>query len=98
MLQDSDYYVQSIAVYGCLKIHQELPNFVEEFNLYDVFYSMLKSPSSEVVISIINVLNELEETNGGMSITGKIIIYLLNRIKEFSDYGKSLIVDLTFKY
>lgn len=33
-----------------------------------------------------------------MPITGKIIIYLLNRLKEFSDYGKSVVIELALKY
>lgn len=59
---------------------------------------MLKSPSCEVVVSVINILNELYENDGGMPITGKIIIHLLNRLKEFSDYGKSVIIELALKY
>jgi len=59
---------------------------------------MLKSPSTEVVVAIINVLNEIHEKEEGMPITGKIIIYLLNRLKEFSDYGKSVIIELAFRY
>lgn len=71
---------------------------MEQFGLYDVFYGMLKSPSPEVVISVINVLNELQEKEGGMAITSKIITYLLNRYKEFSDYGLSVIIELAIKY
>ena len=33
-----------------------------------------------------------------MPITGKIIVYLLNRFNEFSDYGKSVVVNLVSNY
>lgn len=40
----------------------------------------------------------MQESEGGIAITGKIVTYLLNRFKEFSDYGKSVITDLALKY
>ena len=33
-----------------------------------------------------------------MPITSKIIIYLLNRFNDFSDYGKSVVVNLVSNY
>lgn len=47
---------------------------------------MLRSPYPIVAVSVINVLNEVFEKEGGMAINSKIITYLLNRMKEFSDY------------
>jgi len=44
------------------------------------------------------VLNEYFEEDNGMKINSKIITYLLNRIKEFDDYGKCVIVELAMKY
>ena len=79
-------------------MHQEQPGFFEEFGLFDSFYALLKSPSPEVVVSVINVLNEVHENEGGMPITGKIIIYLLNRLKDFSDYGRSVVIELALRY
>ena len=70
---------------------------------------MLRSPYSIVVISVINVLNEVfhkdnnnnsnnNDNEEGMAINSKIIIYLLNRMKEFSDYERSVIINLAIKY
>ncbi len=98
MLEDDDQYVQQIAVYGCLKVHYFDPNFIEDYKLNDIFYKMLKSPQPMIVISVINVLNEIFVAEGGMPITSKIIIYLLNRLKEFNDYGKGVIVQLAMRY
>lgn len=63
MLNDNDSYVQKIAILGCLKIFNEDKNFFEEFDLYDKFYSLLKSPNSQVVTAIINALNEVYSEN-----------------------------------
>lgn len=98
MLDDNDSYVQKIAILGCLKIFNEDKKFFQEFDLYDKFYSLLKSPNGQVVTAIINALNEAYSEEGGMPITSKIIVYLLNRFNEFSDYGKSVVVNLVSNY
>ena len=59
---------------------------------------MLRSPYSIVVVSVINVLNEVYEKENGMAINSKIITYLLNRMKEFSDYERNVIINLAIKY
>ena len=59
---------------------------------------MLKSSHPNVVIAIINVINEVLINEGGMAINSKIIIYLLNKIKEFNNYGASLITELVLKF
>ena len=98
MLEDTDPYVQKTAIFGCLKIYYVDKSFLEDYKLYDVFYNMLKSNESSVVISVINALNEMLSDEGGMAINSKIIIYLLNRFKEFDDYGQSVILELCLKY
>lgn len=98
MLEDKNPYVQKCAIYGCLKIHYVSPNFIDEYNILDVFYNMLKSPHPLVVSAVINALNEVLEDEGGMAVNPKIINYLLNRLKEFGDYGASQIIELLLKH
>jgi len=98
MLDDPEPYVQRTAVYGCLKIHRASPTFFEDFNLVNQFYNMLRSPNSVVVVAVINVLNEVLEDQGGMATNTKIISYLLGRLKDFGDYGSSVVFDLISKY
>ena len=98
MLNDNEAYVQKTAVYGCLKIYRVCSNFFEEFNLINQFYNMLKSPFAVVVVSVINVLNEVLEEQQGMTINSKIVSYLLNRLKDFGDYGSSVIFELIARY
>lgn len=98
MLADPQPYVQRTAVYGCLKLHHACPNFFEEFNLVNQFYNMLRSPHAVVVVAVINVLNEVLEDQGGMATNTKIISYLLGRIKDFNDYGASVVFDLIARY
>lgn len=98
MLNDSQPYVQKTAVYSCLKVHRVCNTFFEDYSLIDQFYNMLKSPHSMVVVSVINVLNEFFEEQGGMTVNSKIINYLLTRIKDFADYGSSVIFELIVRY
>ena len=81
-----------------MKVYHEHPNFFIDFELVDKFYNMLRSPYSIVVVSVINVLNEVYEKENGMAINSKIITYLLNRMKEFSDYERNVIINLAIKY
>lgn len=98
MLEDKSPYVQKIAVFGCVKIYYVDNNFLDEYSLYDTFYNMLRSNHPIVVASVINALNEILADEGGMAVNSKIIIYLLNRFKEFNDYGQGLLVELAMKY
>lgn len=98
MLEDKNPYVQKCAIYGCLKIHYASPNFIDEYKLLDALYNMLKSPHPIVVSAVINALNEVLEEEGGMAVNTKIINYLLNRLKEFGDYGASQIIELLLKH
>ena len=81
-----------------MKVYHEHPNFFIDFELVDKFYNMLRSPYSIVLVFVINVLNEVYEKENGMAINSKIITYLLNRMKEFSDYERNVIINLAIKY
>jgi len=48
---------------------------------------MIKDNDHLVVMNAILVLNEILQDEGGISITNKMVIYLLNRIKEFNEWG-----------
>lgn len=98
MLEDSHPYVQKIAIFGCLKIYYVDNSFLDEYNIYDTLYNMLRSNHPMVVTSVINALNEILFDEGGMAVNSKIVIYLLNRFKEFNDYGQGLLVELAMKY
>ncbi len=98
MLDDKDSYVKKTAIYGCLKINQMSPEFSEHFGLVNLFYNLLKTPDTQIVVAIINALNEILKEEGGMSINSKLATYLISRIREFGDYGLGLIVDLFAKY
>ena len=93
-LKDKSPYVRKTALFALLKLSQANPEFIEKYEIIDKLYGMLKSPDTGLLVSVIHVLNELMRNSGGMAVNNKILIYLLNRFKEFTELGQGLIVTL----
>jgi AP-4 complex subunit beta-1 len=51
-----------------------------------------------VVINAIEAINEILASKGGIDVTRQLVIHLLNRIKDFNEWGQSVILELTAKY
>jgi AP-4 complex subunit beta-1 len=51
-----------------------------------------------VVINAIEAINEITADKGGIDITQQLVINLLNRIKDFNEWGQSVILDMCAKY
>ena len=85
---------------GILKIYHLDSNVLEECGFVDTLYDMLKDPDAAVVTNCIIVLNELMEKgpDGGMGINRAIMLHLLNRLSEFSEFGVLAILDLVPRY
>jgi AP-4 complex subunit beta-1 len=64
----------------------------------ETLYKLTKDHDPLVVINAIEAINEIRANKGGIDITRPLIIHLLNRIKEFNEWGQSIILDLTSKY
>lgn len=86
-LNDDDPYVRKTAINGCVKLSFADPKFAEENELIDTLYDMIKDPSTLVVISAINAINELMISSGGMAVNEPIVVYLINRLKDFDEFG-----------
>jgi len=99
-LQDTDPYVKKTAITGCIKMyHHSKASFKKNnTNYIEQLYSMLNDPDALVVINSINAINEILADKGGIEITRKMVIMLLNRIKDFNEWGQSVILDICSKY
>lgn len=64
----------------------------------DTLYKLTRDHDPLVVINSIEAINEIRANKGGIDIQRPLIIHLLNRIKEFNEWGQSIILDLTSKY
>lgn len=63
-------------------------NFVEKLN------SLVRDVDPNVVINAIQALNEVLENWGGIDVDSKLVIYLLNWIKDFNEWGQSIVLEL----
>lgn len=99
-LSDGHAYVRKTGVMGILKLYRLNPVAFEESSFVDILYDMLRDPDASVVSNCIIVLNEVMQNspNGGMAINRAIMLHLLNRIGEFSEFSVVQVLDLVPRY
>jgi len=99
-LSDSHAYVRKTAVMGILKLYHLDEQLLERDGFVDTLYDMLRDPDAAVVVNCILVLNELmaKGPNGGMAINRAIMLHLLNRMPEFSEFGVVAVLELVPRY
>lgn len=97
-LSDSSGYVRQAGVIGLLKVYSISPESIVENDFVDTLYNMLRDRDPQVVVNCITALNEILASEGGIAINQAIVVYLLNRIREFSDWGQCCVMDLVARY
>jgi AP-4 complex subunit beta-1 len=99
-LQDHHAYVRKTGVMGILKLYHLDREAFERCNFIDILYDMLRDSDASVVSNCIIVLEEImaKSEDGGMAINRAIMLHLLNRIHEFSEFGVLAILDLVPRY
>ena len=97
-LIDPAPYVRKTAVSGCAKIFAMLPGAIKDSDLVDVLYNMLRDKDAQVITNAMVALNEILRSEGGMAVNRQIVIYLLSRLKEFSEWGQCTILELVVRY
>lgn len=98
-LNDLDPYVKKTAIMACVKYFYLTGAKIDAMNNnIDILYSLIRDPDPVVSANSIMALDEILQEEGGIAINSKMIIYLLNRIKEYNEYGQSVILELVAKY
>lgn len=59
---------------------------------------MISDPDSNVVANAIYVINELQLSEGGLQATPTVVMSLLNRIGEFSEWGLTIVLEIISRY
>ena len=95
-LTDGHAYVRKTGVMGILKLYYLDAEAFERCNFVDILYDMLRDPDASVVSNCIIVLNEIMPN--GMAINRAIMLHLLNRIHEFSEFGVIEVLELIPRY
>lgn len=97
-LGDASPYVRKTAVVGIAKLFLFAPESVKDSDLVDVLYNMLKDSDTDVITNTINVLNEVLASEGKMAFNSQIILYLINRLPQFNEWGMCVVIDLLSRY
>ena len=58
-----------------------------ETDFIDTLYKLTKDHDALVVINAIEAINEIRANKGGIDIQRPLVIHLLNRIKDFNEWG-----------
>ena len=98
LLNDDDPYIKKAAINGCVKLYYVDKSFAEDNNIVNILYDMIKDPSQHVVVSAICALDDIMSDSGGIAINEQIVVYLINRLNDFDEFGKSVILDVIHKY
>ena len=90
--------MKKTAIIGCIKFYHMSKKEFKKTEFLETLYKLTKDHDALVVINAIEAINEIRANKGGIEIQRPLIIHLLNRIKEFNEWGQSIILDLTAKY
>ncbi|XP_010254119.1 PREDICTED: beta-adaptin-like protein A isoform X2 [Nelumbo nucifera] len=108
-LKDNNGYVRTVATIGVLKLYHissttcidaDFPSMLKDL--------MLNDPDAQVVANCLSALQEIWSLEASTSeeasrerealLSKPVIYYLLNRIKDFSEWAQCLVLDLVVKY
>lgn len=97
-LNDVDPYVKKTAIIGCVKFFHLGKAGFKKTDFLDMLYNLIKDRDPLVVINAIEAINEILADKGGIEINRELIIPLLNRIRDFNEWGQSILLDICSKY
>eukprot|EP01032_Pedospumella_encystans_P013573 gene13573-15619_t len=97
-LTDVSAYVRKTGVMGILKVYKLSPSMIENNGYLERLHNMLYDADATVVINAIYAIEELQLATGGLVVTQQLLMALLNRIGEFSEWGLNTILGLISKY
>jgi len=98
-LTDQSPYVRKTGVMGILKLFHLAPEVARAANFVDLLYNMIQDPDPHVVANCLIVLDEvLAAEEGGMAVNQPLILHLLGRLGEFSEWGLTVVLALVAKY
>lgn len=97
-LVDADPYVRRTAIIGMVKLYRYAKDLEIDNSYINTIYELIRDPDPTVSINAILALNEILDEEGGIAINRKMVIYLLNRIHQYTEFGQSTIFDVVSRY
>jgi AP-4 complex subunit beta-1 len=97
-LADPDPYVRRTAIVGLVKLYRINRALVFDTPFINTLYELIRDADSTVSANAILVLNEVLENEGGIAVNRKMVVYLLNRLRNYNEFGQSIIFDLVARH
>ena len=60
----------------------------KETDIVESLYKMIRDNDPFVLVNAVEAIKEIMSNDGGIAISSKMVIYLLNRLKEFNEWGQ----------
>ena len=94
-MDDIDPYVKKTAIIGCIKMYKFHRSEFKKSEVVEKLKKLIKDPDPGVVINAIQALNEICQSDSvGFKVDSTLVVYLLNRIKDFNEWGQAIILEL----
>ena len=90
--------MKKTAIIGCVKLFHLAKSAFRKTDFLERLYALTKDKDPLVTINAIEAVNEILADKGGIDIDRQLIIPLLNRIKDFNEWGQSILLDICSKY
>jgi len=97
-LSDNSAYVRRNAVMAVLKLYDLDKSAVKESGMVDTLRERIRDRDAQVSASSLMVLGEVLLDEGGVIPDKDLIVHLLNRIREFNEWGQCTVLGLVVKY
>lgn len=97
-LSDTAPYVRKTAILATLKLFRVSPETFRSMGLVDRLYGALRDNDGLVSTNALAVLQEVLVDDGGISVNKSVLYFLLNRMRDVSEWQQCLILDLALKY
>lgn len=97
-LVDPDPYVRRTAIIGLVKLYRINATLVIDTPFVNTLYELIRDTDSTVSSNAVVALNEILEKEGGIAVNRKMVVYLLNRLRNYHEFGQSVIFDLVARH
>eukprot|EP00911_Craspedida_sp_UC1_P002022 UC1_evm1s1561 len=97
-LQDKSPYVRKAAVLGCVKLFYYARDAIDEHSVPETLYAMLQDRDAQVVANCVIALEEILSAEGGLLLTKAVVVSLMNRLTDFTEWNQCIIMGVLARY
>eukprot|EP00672_Neobodo_designis_P018406 CAMPEP_0174832840 /NCGR_PEP_ID=MMETSP1114-20130205/3888_1 /TAXON_ID=312471 /ORGANISM="Neobodo designis, Strain CCAP 1951/1" /LENGTH=771 /DNA_ID=CAMNT_0016066707 /DNA_START=38 /DNA_END=2353 /DNA_ORIENTATION=- len=97
-ITDRAPYVRKTAVLATLRLFRAAPEAFRQMGLVDKLHGMLRDNDGVVQTNALAVLTEVLEPEGGVQVNKGMLYFLLNRLRDLSEWQQVQVLQLVLKY